>query len=147
MAAKRADVDDVAALFEQMGHGGPGAADQGDQVQFHQVAELLGRGVEQLAAHGAAGVVDQDVEPAESLEGLGEEAIDVFLLRDVGMDAEDVMAGGLHFGGGLFDGVGLQADDGEFGAGGGEAIGDDAAQAAGAAGDENDFVLPVIHVQ
>ena len=63
------------------------------------------------------------------------------------MNAQHVAAGGLHFAGRLPDGVGLQSDDGQLGAGGGERLGDDAPQAAGAAGDQHDFVLPIIHVQ
>ena len=128
-----------------MRHRRPGATHQGDQVQFHQVAELLRRGVQHLAAHRAAGVVHQHVQPPESLDRLRDHPIDVVLPGDVGVDAQHVAAGRLHLGGRLLRPLGLQGGDDDLAAGGGELLGDHAAQAAGTTGDEGDFVLPEGH--
>ena len=52
------------------------------------VAELLGRRVEDLAAHRPAGVVDQDVEPAEMADGPLEQVVDFPLAGQVGRHAD-----------------------------------------------------------
>ena len=91
-----------------------GAADQGDKVQFHEVAELLGSGVEECAAHGPAGVIYKDVEAAEAVQGLVKQAIHVVLAGDIGLNSEDVESGGLHFLCGAGEGLGFQGGDGRF---------------------------------
>ena len=59
--------------------------------------------------------------------------------------AQHVAAGRLHFGRRLPDRLGLQGGDDHLAARGAELLGDDAAQAAGTAGDQGDFVLPETH--
>ena len=76
---------------------------------------------------------------------LGEQPIDVFLLRDIGTNAQHLAAGRLHFLLRAGDGLGLEADDRQFRSRPGEMLGDDAAQSARSAGHQNDFVLPIIH--
>ena len=132
-------------LLQQMWHGRPGAADQGDQVQLHQLAKLLGRGVDRVAPHRPAGIVDQHVQPPEPVQCPLEKRIDPFLPGDVGMHAEDFAAAAAHFGGGRLDGVGLQCGDNHFGPGSTERLGNHPPQAARAAGNQHDFFLPEAH--
>ena len=78
-------------------------------------------------------------------DGLADQPLDVVLPGDVGVDGQHVMAGRLHLGGRLLDRLGLQGGDGDLAPGGGELLGDHAPQAAGAAGDQDDLVLPESH--
>ena len=89
-----------------------------------------------------AGVVDEDVEPAEGLFGFGEETVDVGLFGDVALDGDGFAALGGDFGddfvrAGLAGGV-IDDDGGAFGA---RCFGDGSADAFGGAGDDCDLII------
>ena len=93
-----------------------------------------------------AGVVDQDVEMAVSLDGGVDDGLGVGGLGDVALDGDGLAAGG---GDGLDDlvGAGLAGgvvdDDGR--AVGGQRLGDGGADALGGAGDDGDFSGKLAH--
>jgi hypothetical protein len=62
-----------------------GAA-QAAQVDGEHPVEVRGREVLRGARDLDAGVVDQDVDPAQLVDGVGEHADDVVLVRDVSLD-------------------------------------------------------------
>ena len=94
-----------------------------------------------------AGVVDEHVEAAVGFFGFGEEAGDVGLFGDVGLDGDGFAAVGGDFGddfvGAGFAG-GVVDDDG--GAFGGERFGDGCADAFGGAGDDRDLIFEFGHL-
>jgi len=63
-------------------------------------------------------------------DGLLHHPLDVVRPGDVGMDRQHVAAGGAHFSGRTLDRRGLQGGNDHLPAGGGELLGDHAAQAA-----------------
>ena len=87
-----------------------------------------------------AGVVDEDVEPAERLLRLGEQALDVGLLRHVGLDGDGLAALAGDLGDdavGPFLAGGVVDDDGR--PLGRQVPGDGGADALGRAGDDGDL--------
>jgi hypothetical protein len=81
-----------------------------------------------------AGVIHQHVELAELVERVGEQSIDVFLPRNVGVDSNHVAAGGSHLVGRTNNRVGFEPDDRHLRARASEMLGDHAAQAARSTG-------------
>jgi hypothetical protein len=133
------DVHDATAGAEAAG--GLAQCEEGAaEVGVEDGAELLVSELGDWLADGAAGVVDDDVEAAEGLFGLGEKPGDVGGFADIGLDGEGLAAGGGDAGDDLRGGGGVARvvdDDGR--AFGGEAGGDGGADAAGGTGDEGDF--------
>ncbi|MCY1292930.1 hypothetical protein D9M70_421730 [compost metagenome] len=94
------------------------------------------------------GVVDQRVDPAEALGGLGHCLAHGVLVAHVDLQGQRLAAGGLDLGGHAEDGAGelgmrlgaLRCDD-DVGAIGGGAQGDLAADATAGAGDEQGLAL------
>ena len=130
-------------LGAQVGEGGPGGVEGGEEVDLHGALEDL----EGLGFDGAdvedAGVVDEDVDAAEAGDGFGDEALGFGGLGEVGGDEVEVV--GLEVGElGEEGGLGVlelgEIAGGEDEADGvvSEAGGDGEAQAAGASGDEDD---------
>ena len=112
------------------------------QVDRHHLLVLRLGGVEDRRAGLDAGVVDHHVEPAERLDRLVDEPLQVLDLADVGLHADGLVAelrdlafevlGRLLVGDVVDDDVGALAGEGE---------GDGLADAAVAAGDDGDLAL------
>ena len=151
-AADGGDVDDGGAIaaglsgsFEHVREGGVGGVEGGEEVGGHGAAV----GGEGLVFDGAdlddAGVVDEDVDAAEVLDGVIDEAGGLGGVGEVGGDEEDVVGGedGSAFeeqmtgAGELFD---VAGGEDEFGSGAAEALGDGEAEAARASGDDDDLI-------
>ena len=94
-----------------------------------------------------AGVVDEDVEAAVRLFGLGEEFGDVGLPGDVALDGDGLAACGGDVGDDLV-GSGLAGGvvDDDAGAGGGEGLGDAGSDALGRAGDDCYLIGELAHL-
>ncbi len=90
-----------------------------------------------------AGVVDQDVHVAHTLQGLVSQAVDVGLLRSVGGDPAGVDAGGLQVGHGLFQVSRLARAEHDARTRLAQRMGHLQAQAARAAGDERGLALEI----
>ncbi len=112
-----AGVDDVAvSLFAEVGHGSAARHDHRAGVEPHDGIEQV---VGEIGGEGpvdeAAGVVDEDVEAAQPVDGFGDEPLDVGGLRNVGMEEFGGSAFGPDVGDdgftGLLAGVVLDADD------------------------------------
>ena len=71
-----------------------GAEEGTAQVHPHHPVELGGRGLVRLVDDLDPGIVDEDVEAAEGLDGAGEKRIDRVLVGDVG-GGEEVLAPGI----------------------------------------------------
>ena len=112
-----------------------------DDVELHRPLEEALRGHHRRAGAGAAGVVDQDVEPAERRDRRVDEPLAVLLDEDVGDDRDAAPAGLLDAGDDLVEvRLGARADD-DVGARLGERDRDAATDPLAAAGDDGD--LPV----
>ena len=100
----------------------------------------IGVGIVDRAADGDAGIVDEDVEPAEMLCDVVHQLFDFGGRRLVGLEGAGFDALGLQFGD---DGLGLvgrgDIADGDIGAFVGERAGAGCADAARAAGDEGNL--------
>jgi hypothetical protein len=90
-----------------------------------------------------AGVVDEDIEPAEAGDGVIEELLDVGAAADVAAegDVAGIRAGGVELGGGFVEMGLLDVDEGELRAFASEAERDAGSDAAAAAGDQCYAVL------
>jgi hypothetical protein len=139
----RRDVDDHAALLlvDERLPEDLAAEDDGLVVRVEDALHLLVADVEEGRGRVRAGAVERDRQLAELLHGLGRDALDLGLLRDVGRD-EDRLAAGVLDGGQPPLGLrGVAPDDRDLGARLGERLGHRAAQLARAAGDDGDFAL------
>src|SRR5262249_59317228 len=78
--------DDAAILagFE-MGRGGMAAMDRAVEAGVDLAAPILGRGLDETPAQREAGVVDQDVEPAEVVDDRGDHGLHGGKIGDVGL--------------------------------------------------------------
>ena len=93
-----------------------------------------------------AGVVDEDVELAEGVLGLGEEAGDVGGFGDVCLHGDGLAALGLDVGDdGVGAGLAAGVVDDDRGALGGEMLGDGGTDALGGACDHCDFACKIAH--
>ena len=140
-----ADVDDAGAFAEVLDRGLRGEQEAEDVDVEHLVEVFFGDGLDGRELVDA-GVVDEDVEAAEVLDGGVDDALGLGGLGDVAADGDGLAAGG---GDGGDDGVGaglaggVVDDDG--GAFGGERFGDGGADALGCAGDDCDFACELAH--
>ena len=133
-------------LIRQTGGGLAQGVEDAFDVDGEEPVELVVGDVLQLFVEHDPGVVDQDVEPAEVIEGGVEEGFDLLGIADVGLDG-DGPAPGFFDGGDGGVGVvtaGTVVDDHAC-PGRGEGAGDGGPDAAGGAGDEGDFVLQAGH--
>ena len=145
-ADHRADVDDAGA-FTEVFHGSLRGEQETEDVHVEDlVVVLFGEGIdgEELLD---AGVVDEDVEVAEVLDGCVDEALSLSGLRDIATDGDGFATGGCDGGdhivrtslaGGVVD------DDG--GALRGERFGDGGSDTLGCAGDDCDFTCELAHI-
>ena len=101
---RRGDVDDAAAagVLEHQRHGGDGQRVGGGDVEGERALEVLRRGGQQPVRHGAADVVDDDVQSSERLDGLAGQLRGDLGLGQVGGDDVGAPARGADlFGDGL----------------------------------------------
>ena len=146
---ERADVDQVPARGQQMPRGRARAANGSQKVQVPHLLKFFRSGVDGLPARGAAGIVDEHVDPAEFGGGLREQPIDVLLLRHVAGNRHDLAARRTVLPANIrrraLQQVQVPRGDNHMRAVGGEALRDGAAQARRAAGNHDNFFLPVTH--
>jgi hypothetical protein len=149
LAADGGDVDDggasPGASFEHVGKDGVGGVEGCEEVGGHGAAV----GGEGLVFYGAdfddTGVVDEDIDVAEVLDGVVDEAGGLVWVGEVSGDEEDVVGGA--------DGAALKEQktgaceffdaaggEDEFSSGASEAFGYGEAEAAGASGDDYDLI-------
>src|SRR3954447_21155733 len=132
--------DDAAAAADHRGSEAAGEADGGHDVQVPVVLPLRVGGLEDGLVAAGAGVVDQDVGPAEGGLGGGDDGSAALSGGEVGLDGaglDGVLAGD---GGGLAIGTGAVAGGEEqVDAFRGEAAGDGESDADAAAGDDGDL--------
>ena len=149
LASDGGDVDDRSAsalalrLREEAGEAGLDGVERGVEVGVHGAM----KGFERLVLEGAdlddAGVVDEDVEATEAGVGLVDEVLDLGEIGEVCRDEEDLVGGrdtafleeSLL---GVIELDGIAGGEHEAGSGPAEAAGEREAEAAGAAGDEDD---------
>ena len=116
------------------------AVEDAGQVGLDDLVPLVGAELRDGSEEADPGVVDEDVEPRRFFDGELHEACDFLVATNIARGAVRAKAGRAK----LVDGVGdvLLATCGEdHGSSGlGELFGDGAADAAGGAGDEGDFV-------
>ena len=65
-----------AASFEEPGQGGPDGVDGALHIDVDHLLELVGRQVEEGPVGADAGVDDEDVEPAEAIDGGGDHRLE-----------------------------------------------------------------------
>ena len=104
------------------------------------VPVVHGVGEEVAGAAGDAGVVVEDVDAAEALDGGCDQPIEVGQVRDVGLDGQRTAAGRLDLAGGLLGQLGAQVGDDDAGALLREAQRNRAPDAPGGARDDRDLV-------
>mmetsp|Transcript_21087 Transcript_21087/g.81837 ORF Transcript_21087/g.81837 Transcript_21087/m.81837 type:complete len:357 (+) Transcript_21087:2512-3582(+) len=131
-------IDDAARTARDHAGLGHGLREQEEaaDVEVHDLVPglermLLGRG-----APGGAGVVDEDVDAAQALHGLGHHALHILWLGRIGGAPARVDALGLQLGGSIFQVGRLARGQHDLGARLAQGFGDLQAQAARAAGDE-----------
>ena len=94
----RTDVDDVAARSAEVLGRFLRRENQAQHVKVEHFVKVLGRHVLQRCKLVDAGVVDQDVELAAGLRGLGEKPTDIRFFRDVGLHRDGLAAFAGDFG-------------------------------------------------
>lgn len=117
-----------------------GGEDHAQHVDVHDLAIVLDGRVADRAGPFEAGVGEDDVEAAEGLDGVSDHGLDLGLVGDVGLNEGGAAAGLLNQCDGLFAFLLAATGDDDACALLGEGDGGFAADAAGAAGDENDLV-------
>jgi hypothetical protein len=130
-----------------MGQGGARDAAQAADVQRHDFGpkRIVGLG-ETLAGHERAGVVDEHIEAAEELHGVGNQPVTAFGLGQVGAGVGVASAEQLRLGFDRARGFGAAAIvDKNIAPGGEQLVGDGEADALGAGGDEGAFALELRH--
>ena len=108
------------------------------EVHRERLVPRFGRELPEGLGQRVGGVVHDDVDAAEAVDGRVDERLQRVELAHVGGDADRLAAHGLQELLGLGAGVGLAARDRDLGAGRDEALGDRAPDAARAAGDDRD---------
>ena len=140
----------AAALLDHRAGGGLGRHDRAAHVELHDPVPVGARvglgGVEHLAGAAADGV-DEDVDPAEALDGLARPSARVGLVGRVGDDARPSLPGGLDPLDRRVERLLRPARDGDLGAGPGEGLGQRRADAAAAARDEGDAAVEAEDVE
>ena len=92
LADDRADVDDGSAVGADELDGFLGGEEEAEDVEVELLVEVLGCDGSDGLEVVDAGVVDEDVDLAVGLFGLGEELLDVFELGDVALDGDGLAA-------------------------------------------------------
>jgi hypothetical protein len=127
------DVDDVSAVVD-VRQAEAGHAQQAGHVRLdHGGLVLVGRVPERVAAQAEAGVVDEDVDPAEVGDGALDEALGALAVGDVEIEGVKAFAVGK-----LLD---ASRSDGDSGAGLRERVGGGCPDPARGAGDDSRLVL------
>src|SRR5690242_11114811 len=96
LAAERGEVDDPAAAVGAHALAGGAAAGEGAaEVDRQHLVPLARLEVPEVAGDGQGGVVDEDVEAALALAGLGDQGVDGVPVGDVDLvGGEEVVSGG-----------------------------------------------------
>ena len=141
----RGDVDDARARLHHPAAGlrHPVAA---VQVDVDDLPELLGRLLGRRDRGADAGVVHQDVDPAELLHRQRDQVGAGLGVGDVGGHRQRAAAGALHEGGGVGEAVDPPGAEREVRASLGQALRERDPQAAGGAGDDGDPAVEAEHV-
>ena len=74
-------------------NGGLGGEEKAEDVEVELTVEVLGGDGVERREFEDAGVVDEDVDLAELLDGGGDESVDLILFGDVGADGDGLAAG------------------------------------------------------
>ena len=136
------NVDDgAAAVASHFGDGGLGAEEHALGVYVEDVVPKLFGGVLDAHLPVDAGVVDQDVQLAESLDGGADGGVPVVLAGDVQADEDALSAGLVDFGLQLPALVFKDVSDDDLAAFAGEKAGFGGALPAGTAADQGDLVF------
>ncbi len=136
-AGGRGDGDDVAGtLRSHDGQDGAGDVHRAEEVGLELLAHLRGRDLLEVAGEQVPGVVDQDVDAAEAVDGGLRGGLGVFEAGDVQRGDQQVV---LRPAQGLLDLVGAAAGGDDLVAGGEGLAGDIRAQTSSGTGDENDL--------
>src|ERR1019366_1357288 len=136
LAADGAHVDQHAGAprahgrHDELGHG-----EGCEEIQFHEVAGFLDGHLPGGLVDAGAGVVDQDIDDAETLQGAPDHAAAVLVRGDVARSDEGIGAGGAAQA--LF----IARGEGEAGSGSGELAGAGGADAFGGSGNEHHFAV------
>jgi len=134
-ASHRGQVDQVAAAIDELAEEDLGDGDGADQVGFDHASVVVVPLVVERGEQHDAGVVDQDVGPAEfGLDPVGG-LDDGVAVGDVGLDGDGVVAELVGQG---LDAVGTAGDQGQTVATGGECAGGGLADAGRCPGDDGD---------
>ena len=136
-----AHVDDRArALFEHLAHAGARHVEGAEQVCPHDPFKILVGGLDQRRGHHDACVVEQDIDPAEGIHGVGHDLVAGRRVGDVGQQQRRPAAGGLDPGFQRFAPLRVAPDECDGCAVGGELARGLGAQPRGRAGDQRDLV-------
>ena len=136
LAADRAHVDQHAAAAgahvrrDELRHG-----ERREEIQLHEVAGLVHGHLPGGLVDADAGIVDEDIDGAETLQRAVNDAAAVLVIGDVGGGDEGI--GGRGAAQALF----IAGGEGEPGAGGGELAGTGRADALGGSRDEHNFAV------
>jgi len=137
----------VAGGREQVRERRLGAVEQPEDVDLdHPLPLLDGRALDRPEQHHAR-VVDEDVEPAELVDGPLHGRLRLLALRDVGLDHERGAARVAQLRGQRVEALLAPRHERDGGAAGGELAGGGVADAAGRAGDQGDGALEAAHAQ
>lgn len=126
------------ALLDHPRDRGPGDEEDAGQVDVDHAAEQLGRHLDERDPRIDAGVIDENVDAVEALDGALDEALDVARGGDVGGDGERTIGPllGRQLLGGRLGSLGLHVCDDDVGAGFVQAPGDAQPDAGGGTGDD-----------
>src|SRR6478735_4257428 len=141
------DVDDrpAAVLPEHLADLRPGAQERTGEADAEDAVPVVlggvGRGLDGLLN---AGVVERGVQAPETLDGLVDSGLDVFLTGDVTGQGEGFPSVRLEEAGSLPQALGGPVDEGDLRAGAGEGQGGGAADAGGCARDERALAVKIV---
>ncbi len=133
----------AAAPLPHVARGGLGHVENSGQVHGEDAVPFVGGDVDEIVSDGDAGVVDEHVDRTHEADGFGKGTLDLVEPGDVSGDrAREFRKLALNFGAALF----IAVEDNDAGAFFQEASCRGCADAAGASGDEDTFVLQTSHV-
>jgi hypothetical protein len=118
----------------------------GDVEVERRLEGLVGE-LEHRRGRRSPGVVDQDVDPPELLDGLGDQPVQVAGLVDVAGDRQGAAPEAADLLGGHLDLLGGAGGADHVGAGLAEGVGDAATDAAPGSGDDGDLVIDAESIQ